>query len=492
MRAWPSSLRSRLTLSYAVLLAVPLIVFAIICYVVFAGALMRRTDRFVGDALTAFSRELSAERRATTSAEEAIRTTVDEVRFRDLQVAILDSAHRVVATTGVSDDGPNLDRRPSAGAGAQIVNALRAFDAHDTLALSVATSDGAYRVVSRPLTLRGHLFDVTGAYSLRDVEDVLQRIRLLFGAAIPLLILSAAVGGWMLAKRSLAPVGTMALRAADISASNLHERLPVSGGDELVRLARVINDLLDRLESSFAQQRQFMADASHELRTPTAILRTEADVTLSRPHRDETDYRASVEVMQDAARRLTRIVDDLFLLARADAGHLVTRRAPLDLEDLVHDTARSLHHVADARGVRVELGAMIEAPFEGDADLLGRLLLNLLDNAIKHSPDGGVVDVQMALRAGRYEISVIDVGAGIPREAQAHVFERFFRVDAERSRAETSTTSGAGLGLAIARRIAELHGGQLSLAESRPGRTAFRVSLPAAVGYAVSPPGALG
>ena len=220
-----------------------------------------------------------------------------------------------------------------------------------------------------------------------------------------------------------------------------------------------------------------MPDASHELRTPAAILRTETDVTLSRAHRDEEEYRASISVMQDAARRLTRIVDDLFLLARADAGHLVMHRAPLYLEEIVHDAARGVRQVADQRGVRVALGDCHEAPFEGDADLLGRLLLNLLDNAIKYSPEGGTVDVAMAQRDGRYEISVVDSGPGIPADAHQRVFERFFRVDSARSRAESGSTSGAGLGLAIARRIAELHGGQLDLTESRPGRTEFRVAL---------------
>jgi signal transduction histidine kinase len=168
----------------------------------------------------------------------------------------------------------------------------------------------------------------------------------------------------------------------------------------------------------------------------------------------------------------------LFLLARADAGHLVMHREPLYLEELVHEATRGVRQVADQRGVRVALAHVTEAPFEGDADLLGRLLLNLLDNAIKYSPENGVVDVALTHRNGRYEISVVDSGAGIPSEAQARVFERFFRADPGRSRTENGSTSGAGLGLAIARRIAELHGGALDLTESRPGRTEFLVTLP--------------
>jgi heavy metal sensor kinase len=479
MRAWPSSLRSRLTLWYSALLSVPLIGFALLCYFVFAHALLNRTDRFISDALAAFSRELIAERRAASTVQEAMQTTVDEVRFHDLHIVILDSTRHVLAMTALADDETAANRRPVSQVGNQIVAALGSYDVATPLAINVATPQATYRVVSQPLVVRGQTFGLTGTYSLVDIEDVLARIRQMFAVAIPFLILCAATGGYFLAKRSLAPVSAMTTRAADISATNLHERLPVSGGDELVGLARVVNDLLDRLENSFEQQRRFMTDASHELRTPAAILRAETDVTLSREHRSEEEYRASIAVMQDAAQRLTRIVDDLFLLARADAGHLVMRREPLYLEDVVHDAARSVRQVADQRGVRVALGQVAEAPFEGDADLLGRLLLNLLDNAIKHSPKGAIVDIGMARRNGHYEIAVVDQGPGIPPNAQARVFERFFRGDAIRSRGESGATSGAGLGLAIARRIAELHGGQLDLTESRPGRTEFRLTLAA-------------
>jgi heavy metal sensor kinase len=479
MRAWPSSLRSRLTFSYAALLALPLIAFALLCYFVLARTLLTRTDRFIGDALSVFSRELVAERRSAGTVQAAMRTTVDEVRFRDLEIVILDSARHVIAMTAMTDDPIDPARpTPVSRIGSRIITSVHDYDVTKPMAVSVAGDNGTYRAISRPLTLRGQTFGLTATYSLADNEDVLARIRQMFAIAIPLLILSAATGGYLLAKRSLAPVSAMTSHAAAISAKNLHERLPVSGGDELVGLARVVNDLLDRLEGSFEQQRRFMQDASHELRTPAAILRAETDVTLSRAHRDEEEYRASISVMQDAARRLTRIVDDLFLLARADAGHLVMHREPLYLEELVHEATRGVRQVADQRGVRVALAHVTEAPFEGDADLLGRLLLNLLDNAIKYSPENGVVDVALTHRNGRYEISVVDAGAGIPADAQARVFERFFRADPGRSRTENGSTSGAGLGLAIARRIAELHGGALDLTESRPGRTEFRVSLP--------------
>ena len=484
----PSSLRSRLTLWYTVLLGLPLVAFALVCYVIFARTLETRTDRFIGDALTAFSREVVAERRSALSITQAIRSTAEEVRFRDLHIAILDTGGRVVAMSRVQDTDAISTGDLTPGSVDRMLAVLRGLDPARPQALTMSGGEEAYRIVVRPLGMEGERFVLSGTYSLVDTAAVLARIREMFLIAIPILMLAASIGGYFLATRSLAPVASMAAHAADIGASNLHERLPVGGGAELVGLARVVNGLLDRLEYSFARQRQFVADASHELRTPTAIVRTEADVTLSRDHRSEDEYRASVTIMQHSARRLTRIVDDLFLLARADSSQLVARRHALYLEELILDVTRGLRSVADARGVRIELRLFGEAPFEGDADLLGRLLLNLMDNAIKYSPDHGTVEVAMVLRDGHYEIGVADAGPGIPPELHERIFERFYRVDSSRSRTETSATSGAGLGLAIARRIAELHAGTLTIAESRPGRTEFLLSLPATAADPHGPP----
>ena len=483
---WPSSLRARLTLWYTLLLALPLVAFAFVCYLVVARTLEQRTDVFIGDALTAFSRELGAERRASWPVREAMQRTVDEVRFRELQIAILDQTGALVTMSAPAeeDDAGGEASRPTEAAERTLLAALRTHDLRQSLALTIATSGGSYRVVSRPFDTEGQRFALTGAYAMRTIDAVLTQLRDLFQLAIPLLLTLAAVGGWLLARRSLSPVAAMATQAAAISERNLHERLPASGGDELVGLARVVNGLLDRLEASFDRQRRFITDASHELRTPTAVVRTEADVTLARPHRSEDEYRGSVTVIRDAAQRLTRIVDDLFLLSRADSGHLVPRRDALYLEEVVHNATRAVRSVAQQRGVEVVLMHAMDAPVTGDADLLGRLVLNLLDNAIKHAPAGSRVDVSMAPHARGIAISVVDAGPGIPVADQARVFERFVRLDVARSRAEESATSGAGLGLAIARRIAELHGGTLEIVTSAPGRTEFCAVIPASASVA--------
>ncbi len=482
-RWWPSSLRARITLWFAAVLGVPLVAFAVVSYVAFSRTLVSRTDRFVGDALSAFSRELANERRQAPNNEVAARTTAYEVRFRQLQLVILDRTGTLLASTPPDADEENDDGgiRPLEPSRAEAV--ARGTD-DEASPRTVVEHGHGYRVVTREVQLAGDAVTIAGIAPLGDIEDVLARVRQTFLIAIPLLLAAAAAGGFFVARRSLAPVSAMGAHAAAITDANLHERLPVaSAHDELGGLATVVNSLLDRLERAFAQQRRFMADASHELRTPAAILSTEAQVTLSREHRSEGEYRESVGVMQGAAARLTRIVDDLFLLARADAGYLVARHDDIYLDDVVHNATRAVRPLAERRGVRVELQPVMDAPFHGDADLLGRLLLNLLDNAIKFSVGGGTVSVELAERgapgARQYEVRVVDDGPGIPADVQERVFERFFRGDPARGRVEQTETSGAGLGLAISRRIAEAHGGTLELVSSRPGRTEFLLTLPA-------------
>ena len=468
---WPSSLRARLTLWYTIVLGLPLVLFAIVSYFVFAQALRERTDHFITDALAVFAREVNAERRNKESAIDAITTTVNELRFRDVRVIVRDAKGAVVAMATESDEGQGND-------GDRVVVALTGATA-DSVDAIVPGPRGGDRIMTRPLVIDREKFLLTGAYPMGDVVDILARIQVMFFVAIPLLLVVAGMGAYFLARRSLAPVGDMAVRADAITATNIHERLPVAGASELARLAQVFNQLLDRLDTAFSQQRRFMADASHELRTPTAVLKAEAEVTLARENRTEAEYRESMSVILQSSRRLTRIVDDLFLLARADAGHLVARDEPLYLEEVVHDATRAMVQVGEARGVHVELKQMTQAPFRGDPDLLGRLLLNLLDNAVKYSPSGATVEVTMLAEPGRHVISVVDQGPGIAPDKVESIFERFYRGDAARSRAEGSVTDGAGLGLAIARRIAVAHGGTLAVTSSRPGRTEFRITLPA-------------
>jgi signal transduction histidine kinase len=270
----------------------------------------------------------------------------------------------------------------------------------------------------------------------------------------------------------------MSERARRISAENLQERLPlVNPRDELGRLAAIFNELLTRLETSFIQQRRFMADASHELRTPLYVMRTATDVTLGREHREEHEYRDALKIASEQTHRLTRIVEDMFTLARADSGSRTLDETDFYLDELITEAGRAAGVLAASKGIRLNQSDLPEMLCHGDEGLLRQMLMNLLGNAIKHTPSGGEITISVDRENGQYLISVADTGTGIPVEAQPHVFERFFRADKARSRAQDG--GGAGLGLAIARWIAEAHKGRLELKHSDMTGSVFIASLPA-------------
>jgi heavy metal sensor kinase len=265
----------------------------------------------------------------------------------------------------------------------------------------------------------------------------------------------------------------MSKQTARITDRNLHERLEAAGAaTELARLAGSFNELLSRLEQSFETMRRFVADASHELRTPLSVIRGETDVALARERRPE-EYRESLEVVRDEAKRLSRLVDDLLNLARADAGHRPLNVEEFYLNELVEECCRSVQPLAARKRIELRCSAADDVPFRGDQDLLRRLVVNLADNAIRYTPEGGAVTVAVETAGDRVRIVVSDTGIGIPPECAPRVFERFYRVDAARSRAQ----GGFGLGLPIAKWIAESHRGTIELSRTSEAGSTFTVSL---------------
>jgi heavy metal sensor kinase len=260
-----------------------------------------------------------------------------------------------------------------------------------------------------------------------------------------------------------------------ITAERLSSRLDVSNPrDELGRLATTINELLTRLETSFKEQQRFIADASHELRTPLAVLRGETEVALSKTRTIE-EYEASLTLIKDEAERLSHIVEDLFLLARQPIDAPVTlMKQPTSLNEAVRDCARAAQVLAMNKGVRLKTDDSPSIVLNGDDELLKRMMLNLLDNAVKYTPEGGEISVALARQNGNARIEVRDTGIGIPEADHARIFDRFYRVDKARSRA----LGGAGLGLSIVRWIVEVHGGKIEV-NSAPGcGSKFIVELP--------------
>jgi heavy metal sensor kinase len=332
------------------------------------------------------------------------------------------------------------------------------------------------RLLVRPFQAGGQNCYVAAAESLDSVAGQLEALRRVFYVALPVAFLLAGLGGYLLAAKSLAPIVAMAGQAEQITARNLHTRLEVRGAKaEFSRLAAVFNDLLSRLESSFAGMREFVADASHELRTPLAVIRGEADVALSR-NRLASEYRESLSTIQDEARRLSRLVDDLLSLARADAGHRPVRLEEFYLNELMEECFRAAQPLARIKLVHLGCSCAGDIAFRGDPELLRRMVMNLLDNAIRYTPAGGSATLSLEALQGEARIAVADTGAGIPPDCRDRVFERFYRVDKARSRAE----GGFGLGLAIVKWIAESHQGRVSVAGRPEGGSTFTVLLPLA------------
>jgi heavy metal sensor kinase len=340
----------------------------------------------------------------------------------------------------------------------------------------------AFRQVSIPPADTRYL--LVAGIALEPTDEELESLREVLAYVIPIALVLAGAGGWFLARQGLAPVAAMAERARKIGVEDLSARLPVANPrDELGRLAETFNALLARLETSLLQQRQFMADASHELRTPVTTSRTAAAVALQQPHRSEQEYRESLAIIEQQTTRLSRIVDDMFTLARADSGSYPVRRTLMYLDEVLADAVRAARVVADTKQVAIELSATPSASFTGDEELLQRLIGNLLDNAVRHTPHGSTVHVSLVHDPGRYVLSVADAGKGIAPGAQPHIFERFFRDDAARS----SAGGGAGLGLALARWIARAHGGDVTLVRSSPEGTTVSVILPGSNGTPAAP-----
>ena len=453
------SLRARLTLWYTFALVIVLCLFG--ANVVWTeGRLgVRRVDRELDD-LTAtlvniIRDELTEHSTAAVVADEAVQTLAASGRA----VAVLD-AHGV--PLAAAWNGLAL-REPPPGAEAGRV-------------VWIATAPaGSWRVHAQPVAFGSAALVLLVASPLTEVQREQREVQEAMLVGIPIVLVLAAGGGLWLASVGLRPITEMARQAARIAPTGMEDLGHQDRTDELGQLARAFNGLVARLRTALQTQRQFMADASHELRTPVSVVRIAADVALGRAHRDEAEYRETIEIVGDQARRLGRLVEEMLVLARADAGGYPLRPVDLYLDELIADCRRAVEVLATERGVTIDAPPSPEIPFRGDEDLLRQLVINVVQNAIQHTPRGGrvVVAASVGQPADRITIHVTDTGPGIPPADQKRIFDRFVQLDPARRGA------GTGLGLAIARWIAEAHGGTLTLeASDRTGST-FCISLPA-------------
>lgn len=463
-----SSLHARLTLWYVGAFSVVLILFSAGVYVFVDRSLHERLDTNLRLTLQIASATLT--RYAANSGGASATEALEDPRFPNQVVALVDPQGHVLARRPASSALPL--RLPSFPLPSS--ESPQFYELEDSGPDADDGCRGVYLRVSD--ASRGYSFLVV-AESTELLSDQLDALENVLVIAIVLALLFAGSGGWLLAGKSLAPVAAMAAAAERITGQNLEERLPVRNPrDELGRLAYTFNSLLSRLSGAFSQQRQFMADASHELRTPVSVVRTATQVTLEKPHREESEYRDALGTIEQQTQRLGRIVNDMFVLARADSNGVVVQSAEMYLDEVLSEAAQTTALLAQKKGIVLKIPALNEAHYRGDEGLLRQLFINLLDNAIKHTPAGGTVQFFLEQREFEYRVTVADTGAGIPPEAQPYIFDRFFRAD--KSRTQNDDGNGAGLGLSIARWIAEVHHGRLTLEHSDASGSVFSVSLP--------------
>jgi heavy metal sensor kinase len=342
---------------------------------------------------------------------------------------------------------------------------------------SYRMDDGSrVRLVSRRHVEDGHVMLIRLAYSEEPVWQHLEVLVLVSLGCLPVALALAGFAGYGLARRALAPVEAMARQAEQITSERLSERLPGDHhDDELGYLARVFNNTLSRLEQSFEQLRRFTSDASHELRTPLAAIRGVGEVGLQKDRSPE-EYRDAIGSMLEETTRLTQLVDGLLTISRADAGQIALQRTPVPVLGLMREATELLEVLMEEKRQRLVLTGDESATVLGDRLFLRQALVNLLHNAVKHSPVEGMISVFVRSQEGLISLEVIDSGPGIPLEHRNKIFDRFYRVDQSRSRDD----GGAGLGLAIAKWAVEAHRGSVRVGSAKQGGSVFLIQLPAA------------
>lgn len=459
------SIRFRLTAWYAGLLT--------LVYVLFGALLMQRLESYLEanilDTQARRARQI-ASTLVTPLAPSAETTLVQQVRalyspeLSDRFIRITRADGSVLYRSGEPSDHSFIP--------ADVPPAPAVFQ--QELRRKQSLPDGRAVLVAAVHAGRAAMYTVEVGVSTASIAVLLRQLLWLTALGLPVIIVVAVSGGYLLVKRTLAPVERIAGKAELITHHNLAERLPVGRtGDELERLAISLNHMISRLDDAFQQSKRFVADASHELRTPLTVLRSELESLAHNPLAASDPYERLGSLLQPVE-RLSKTVERLFALSRLDAGEAQTEWIAIDLGELVATTVDQMLLLAADKGITVTCEAQERVMITGDRSRLKQVVVNLLDNAIKYTPADGAVHLRVSVAEGRALLTVEDSGIGIPTEALPHVFERFYRVDATRS----VETGGAGLGLAIVKTICDAHGAAVRVASELGRGSSFLVTFP--------------
>jgi len=451
------TIRARLTIWYSLVTLLTLVAAALVLSAVHRRLGLNRIDRGLDDNLVTVRIGIDHELDEGLDLRHAVSDALSELELPGTGVAILDAQGALVAASG-------------SGVVTLPESTLRLAS---TAAHSVPVDGGAVRIRATDHERDASRLRVVVWSSLAPFDAERATVKRTLWVAMPVGLLLAAVGGWVIGWRLLAPLAGMARQANAIDDRHLDGRLVVPAtGDELGVLGTAFNSLLDRLAVAFQAQRRFMADASHELRTPLSIARTAAQVTLAQDERTVAEYRESLATVARQTERLTRMVDDMFELALADLDARPLQLEEVYLDEIVNECVSSARVLANDRAVSVAARTPVDVQMQADQSLIRQMILNLVENAVRHTPAGGSVQVAIEANDDRAQIAVSDTGPGIPETDRERIFERFVRLEANASH------GGGGLGLPIARWVAQLHRGTLALESTGPAGSRFVAVLP--------------
>jgi heavy metal sensor kinase len=461
------SIRTRLTIWYTGLLTVTLLIVGGAAFALLSFNLSNEMDK----ALESVARAMIQQDKSRSAA--LLPSEIDQAFRRFFGFLPWDRYFQM------RDPAGNRDERKSLPSTGKLPLSRKALDSAMRGVSSFETVEGLgehpVRILTMPVMDSDRVVNlIQVGMSLQSIDETRLRFLLIMAGVLPLGLVLAASGGWLLANRALKPVDRMTAAARRISAEHLNQRVEEPAtGDELDNLAKTLNQMLTRLDSAFSQIRRFSADASHELQTPLTILKGELEVAL-RSTRTEDEYRACIESALEEVDKIARLVEGLLLLARAEAGVLRMDRQKLDMGQVLEEVYLRLKPLADIRAVEFRLGSIEPIEIRGDKDLLHRMMSNLVDNALKYTAAEGRVTLELRRDENFAFILVSDTGIGVPEEERKQIFQAFYRT----SQAHCLAEQGTGLGLAISQSIAAAHGGTINVESAPGGGSIFSVRLP--------------
>ena len=459
------TLRGRLTLWYTAILTAMLVLFGSTSTILLNRALRNTVD----DSLNSLARAIAESVQQPSSSVPDIRESLQSM----LGPELAERFFQLLDPLGQLDPRlapPQRSRLPLSATAKS--NAAKGRATFETIPLQAGTSK-PYRLLTMPVISNGATVNIVqAAMSLENVDAARSNFLFILLGLTPLALAGAALGGWFLACRALSPVDAIVTAARKIEAEDLSKRIPVLSNDaELGQLTAVLNDMLERIEASFAAVRRFSADAAHELRTPLTILKGEIEVALSSSLSPAEAHQTLLSCLEEVD-RLNSLVKDLLLMARVDSNALSTTSRSVNLAEIMEDVAPALTELAARARNSCKIYVSVPLWVKGSESLLFRLVFNLAENAIKYTPANGLIEVSLRQNEGAAVWEVKDNGPGITPEAQEHLFERFYRGDPARE------GNGTGLGLALVRSIVQLHHGRIELSSDPSKGSTFRVILP--------------